>query len=126
MKFEIEVHQGDVDADLIEYVEWLQKYRGYHSFALAFEEVLRAGKSRVEQLRRYNEKRRDPSSTFRPYAPLKLSETERGNAKRAAIAEGVATVRDSRAGQCDARNGRGRRCLLPAGHFAEDPDDHEF
>jgi hypothetical protein len=100
MKFEIEVHQGDVDADLIEYVEWLQKYRGYHSFALAFEEVLRAGKSRVEQLRKYNEKRKDPSSKFRPYAPLKLSETERGNAKRAAIAEGVAPEVDKFPWRC--------------------------
>lgn len=104
--------------ELIEYVEWLAEYEGIR-VELAWHKVLRAGKSRCEQLRRYAEKRRDPEATFRPYAPLKLSAHERGSVKRAAEAEGVATVRDPFPWRCQVRDGEGHRCKMTTGHEAQ-------
>lgn len=116
----------DIPDDLIEYVDWLGQYRQNRDWSLALIEVLRAGKSRVEQLRRYNEKRKNPDATFRPYAPLKLSAGERGNLIRAARAEGIATLRDPRPWQCPATQD-GRRCLKQRDH-TENPgeQDHRY
>lgn len=116
----------EVPDELIDYVRWLASYKGYRSEALAWAEVLRNGKSRVEQLRKYAEKRKDPSATFRPYAPLKLSETERGNAKRAARAEGVATIKDPFPWRCRAKSDNNERCTLIAGHLIEMPHNFKF
>ena len=116
---------------LIEYAEWLKEQKGYHTTAAALVEVARAGISRVEQLRRYAEKKKDPNATFRPYAPLKLSAKHRGDAKRAAVAEGVAPVKDSFPWRCTVRESievaegeytKGRRCMLPTDHNGA----HEF
>lgn len=106
---------------IIDYIAWWQSYKGYRSPTLAVIDVLRAGKSRREQLRRYDEKRKAPDSTFRPYAPLKASAKTRGDVKRAAEAEGVATVRDVRPWQCPTIE-NGRRCTRPKDH----PDDCTF
>jgi hypothetical protein len=108
----------DLPDDLIEYVEWLANYEDIRT-ELAWIKVVKAGKSRCEQLRRYAEKRKDPSATFRPYAPLKLSEHERGSVKRAAEAEGVATTRDPFPWRCQVRDELDRRCKLPASHVGE-------
>jgi hypothetical protein len=103
----------DIPQDLIDYAEWLRQYRGYHTLAMAWVEIMKAGKSRVEQLRKYAEKRKNPDATFRPYAPLKVSAQERGSVKRAAIAEGVATVKDPFPWRCTVRNEVGYRCTHP-------------
>jgi len=117
----------EVPDELAEYVEWLRQYRGYRSIELAYVEVLKAGKSRVEQLRRYAEKRKNPEATFRPYAPLKASEKLRGDTKRGAAAEGVATVRDPMPWRCTKLNSLGQRCVLPVLHVADaESSVHEF
>lgn len=96
----------------------LQAARGYRYESQAWQELIEAGASRVGQLFRYKSKRKDSAAKFRPYKPLKLSATERGNVERAARAEGIATERDDRAGQCETVD-NGRRCLLARGHELE-------
>lgn len=111
-----------IRVSLAQFAYQLQAARGYRSEALAWQEMLEAGASRIGQLHRYKIKRQDKAATFRPYAPLKVSATERGNVKRAAVAEGVATMKDLRSGQCSHRDPQGRRCLR-AQHF---DTDHKF
>lgn len=112
------LHSEKAVANLLEFAMQLQEARGYRYLSQAWQEIAEAGASRVGQLYRYKVKRRDSAAKFRPYKPLKLSATERGNVERAARAEGIATERDDRAGQCETVD-NGRRCLLARGHELE-------
>jgi hypothetical protein len=99
--------------DLIAYASWLQAHKGQRYLVQALWDVWKAGKSRVEQLRKYQEKKCDPAATFRPYAPIKASAVARVELKRRAVAEGVATHAPGQEIKVCGHEGLdGRRCWL--------------
>ena len=117
-------HENQV-ITLAGFIEQLMRARGYRFPAQAWQEILEAGASRVGQLYRYNLKRKNADAKFRPYKPLKLSATERGNVERAARAEGIVAeqAQDWRCAQMERTDTEfTRRCLKPRGHN----NDHSF
>lgn len=106
------LHDEKLEVTLLEFAQQLQAAKGYRTLALAWRDILLAGASRAGQLWRYAQKRKNPDATFRPYAPLKVSAKERGNVKRAAAAEGVATVKDNFPWRCKHWE-QGNRCMNP-------------